>query len=218
MRLIVQFIFACQVIEFCERHRTDRPPLMKPYVPPPPKPYWMMTAAEREADRLKASGQQVVVAPTAPPTVKLEQQAESENAVASGSGSGNSGDTNGVQQAGTTGATENRLLGEAVPATDPITTGSINTSDTNKAVNGLEEAASQEASSKEGKENDQAGTEPIGVEEEETPAMVPMTLLEVEQADDKWDKEFLQVSLQPSLIPNAIAVVDDELTGAVFRS
>jgi hypothetical protein len=110
--LNVQTSYACQVIEFCERHRPDRPPLMKPYAPPPPpppKPYWQMTAQERETERLKALGFQPPGDPAHSATVKLEQDGPSANATASGSGSGNADGVGGTEQVGTDQATNFQL-------------------------------------------------------------------------------------------------------------
>jgi hypothetical protein len=222
-KLIARALFTGQVIEFCERHRSDRPPLMKPYVPPPaapPKPWYLMTAAEREAERLRGLGQGTVVTSATFPVVKLEQQAESENAVASGSGSGDSGDTNDNQQASTHGATETRAdeveTVEVEATGTAATNGAISASGSHNALNGLEGAASEEASSKDGKEKDKAGAQPIEGEEEETPTMVPMTLVEVDRADDEWDKGFLQV--QHSLTPDIRTKVDCDLIDAGFES
>jgi len=199
---------------------------MKPYVPPPPpprKPYWMMTAAEREAERLEGLAKQTEAASTASPTVKLEPQAGSDNAVVasgSGSGSGNSGDTDGNQQADTNGAAGTLLdeaeVVEAEAIGSATRAGANSTSD--NALNGLEGAASDDANSKDGKDKDKVGAQPVEGEEEDSPNMVPMTLAEVDQADDAWDKEFLKVSLQHSLWLDTRTKVGCDLTDAGFGS
>ena len=197
---------------------------MKPYVPPPPpprKPYWMMTAAEREAERLEGLVKDTVAASAASPTVKLEPQVESENAVAaSGSGSGNSGNSNGNQQVGTNGAIDTPLDEPEIVEGDATGTaasaGAINTSD--NALNGLEAAASKEANSGDGKDKDKVEAQLVEREEEDTPTMVPMTLAEVDQADDAWDKEFLKVSLHHSLRQDTRTKVGCDLTDAGFGS
>jgi len=183
----------------------------------------MMTAAEREAERLEGLAKQTEAASTASPTVKLEPQAGSDNAaVASGSGSGsrNSGDTDGIQQADTNAATGPSLDEAEVVEGDATGTaasaGAINTSD--NALDGLEGAASGQANSRDGKDKDKVGAQPVEREEEDTPTMVPMTLAEVDQADDAWDKEFLQVSLQHSLWLDTRTKVGCDLTDTGFES
>jgi hypothetical protein len=71
------------------------------------------------------------------------------------------------------------------------------TSQGNAAVEGVIEQGLGDAS-KDDKEKDKA-VEPTGeAEEEEPPAMVPLTLVEVEKADVDWNKEFVKVGLHRS--------------------